>query len=150
MARRLAATMSQAPGLSGTPDTGHCSSAATSASCAKSSARPISRTSRVRAPMSLGDSIRHTASMVRCKSVVATPPITSLLQRSAQALVTEIGVLPLKLGTCSFAQLPLSLPKFRSKFGTEVLRLEDLANFNLRLAFVRIGTAFDPLDRLFH
>ena len=40
MARRLAVAMSQAPGLSGTPDCGHCSSAATSASCASSSAMP--------------------------------------------------------------------------------------------------------------
>ena len=32
--------MSQAPGLSGMPDFGHCSSAATSASCASSSATP--------------------------------------------------------------------------------------------------------------
>ena len=38
MARCLAVAMSQAPGLSGTPDSGHCSSAATSASCASSSA----------------------------------------------------------------------------------------------------------------
>ena len=57
--------MSQAPGLSGMPDSGHCSSAATSASCARSSARPTSRTMRARPAMSLGDSIRQTASMVR-------------------------------------------------------------------------------------
>ena len=37
-ARCLAVAMSQAPGLSGTPDSGHCSSAATSASWARSSA----------------------------------------------------------------------------------------------------------------
>ena len=34
-ARCLAVAMSQAPGLSGTPDSGHCSRAATSASCGK-------------------------------------------------------------------------------------------------------------------
>ncbi len=38
MARRLAVAISRAPRLSGTPDRGHCSSAATSASCARSSA----------------------------------------------------------------------------------------------------------------
>ena len=43
--------MSQAPGFLGTPDSGHCSSAATSASCARSSARPTSRTIRARPAM---------------------------------------------------------------------------------------------------
>ena len=38
MARRLAVAISQAPGFSGTPDFGQVSSAATSASCANSSA----------------------------------------------------------------------------------------------------------------
>ena len=65
IARCLAVAMSQAPGLSGTPDSGHCSSAATSASCASSSAGPTSRTIRVRPAMSCGDSMRQTASMVR-------------------------------------------------------------------------------------
>ena len=48
IARCFAVAISHAPGLSGTPDSGHCSSAATSASCASSSARPTSRTMRVR------------------------------------------------------------------------------------------------------
>ena len=48
IARCLAVAISQAPGLSGTPDSGHCSSAATSASCARSSARPTSRSIRAR------------------------------------------------------------------------------------------------------
>ena len=63
MARCLAVAMSQAPGLSGMPDSGHCSSAATRASWARSSARPTSRTMRVRPAMSRADSIRQTASM---------------------------------------------------------------------------------------
>src|SRR6266851_4483820 len=76
MARCLAVAMSQAPGLSGTPDSGQCSSAATRASCAKSSATPTSRTMRARPAMSLGDSIRQTASMARCESVdIATDHI---------------------------------------------------------------------------
>src|SRR5204863_6148553 len=55
--------MSQAPGLSGTPESGHCSSAATSASCARSSATPMSPTRRANPAMSLADSIRQTASI---------------------------------------------------------------------------------------
>ena len=38
----VADAMSQAPALFGTPEPGHCSSAATSASCARSSASPTS------------------------------------------------------------------------------------------------------------
>ena len=72
IARCFAVAMSQAPGLSGTPDSGHCSSAATRASCARSSARPTSRTIRARPAMSLGDSILQTASIVRCVSVAVT------------------------------------------------------------------------------
>jgi len=44
--RCFAVAISQAPGFSGMPAAGHCSSAATSASCARSSARPTSRTIR--------------------------------------------------------------------------------------------------------
>src|SRR2546422_6625383 len=63
MARCFAVAMSQAPGLSGTPDSGHCSNAATSASWARSSAIPTSPTMRAKPAMSLADSIRQTASM---------------------------------------------------------------------------------------
>ena len=63
MARRLAAAISQAPGLFGTPVFGHSASAVTSASCASSSARPTSRTIRARPAMSLARSIRKTASI---------------------------------------------------------------------------------------
>ena len=56
IARRLAVVISHAPGLSGMPDAGHCSSAATSASCASSSA------SRRRAPCGPG---RRSASPAR-------------------------------------------------------------------------------------
>src|SRR5437899_8432582 len=61
--------MSQAPGVSGTPDAGHCSSAATRASCASSSAVPMSPTRRASPAMSRADSIRHIASIARCVSV---------------------------------------------------------------------------------
>jgi hypothetical protein len=57
--------MSHAAGLSGTPSRGHCSNAATSASCASSSATPTSRTMRASAPMIFADSMRQTALMVR-------------------------------------------------------------------------------------
>lgn len=64
MARCLAVAMSQAPGFSGTPDSGHCSSAATRASCASSSAMPTSRTMRATPAMIRADSILNTASTV--------------------------------------------------------------------------------------
>jgi hypothetical protein len=65
MPRRLAAAISQAPGLSGIPDAGHCSSAATSASWARSSATDTSRTMRVSPAISRADSMRQTASIAR-------------------------------------------------------------------------------------
>ena len=63
MARFLAAAISQAPGLSGMPERGHCSSAETRASCASSSARPTSRSTRARPAISFARSMRKTASM---------------------------------------------------------------------------------------
>jgi hypothetical protein len=61
----LAAAMSQAPGLSGTPDWGQRSSAARRASWARSSATPTSPVIRARPAMSLADSILQTASIAR-------------------------------------------------------------------------------------
>ena len=72
IARRFAAVVSQAPGLRGMPSRGHCSSAATSASWARSSAIPTSRTSRVTAAMTFGDSIRQMVSIERCASDVVS------------------------------------------------------------------------------
>src|SRR6266542_269091 len=69
LARCFAVAISHAPGLSGTPDVGHCSSAATRASCASSSAVPMSPTMRASPAMSRADSIRHIASIARCASV---------------------------------------------------------------------------------
>ena len=62
-ARRLAVVMSQAAGLSGTPSLGQCSSAATSASCASSSATPMSRTTRATLAVMRADSRRQTVAM---------------------------------------------------------------------------------------
>src|SRR5439155_24678526 len=75
--------MSQAPGRSGTPSPGHCSSAATRASCASSSAVPISPTARVSPAMSRADSIRQIASIARCASAVAV----SMAKPSSRTLV---------------------------------------------------------------
>src|SRR6266567_8024226 len=63
IARCFAVAISQAPGPSGTPWTGHCSSAITRASCASSSAAPTSPVMRARPAMRRGDSIRQTASI---------------------------------------------------------------------------------------
>src|SRR5690349_17660861 len=69
IARFFAVAISQAPGLSGTPASGHFSSAATSASWARSSARPTSPTIRARPATRRADSIRQTASIARVASV---------------------------------------------------------------------------------
>src|SRR5215218_7875080 len=72
IARFFAVAISQAPGLSGTPASGHFSIAATSASCAMSSARPTSPTIRARPAIRRADSIRQTASIARVASVTGT------------------------------------------------------------------------------
>src|SRR5687767_10859981 len=40
------------------------------------------------------------------------------------------------------------LSKFRGKFRAEIFRLEYLANLDLAVLVMRVGAAFDPLDRL--
>ena len=98
MARRLAVAVSQAPGLSGTPPLGQCSSAVTRASWASSSARPTSRTSRASPAISRGDSILQIAWIVRCVSEAVTasdqsifppllPTFLQLLTASADAIL---------------------------------------------------------------
>src|SRR4051812_31083081 len=74
MARFFAVAVSHAPGLSGMPDSGQRSSAATRASCANSSARPTSRTIRATAAITLADSMRKTASIWRCAAEGVTKP----------------------------------------------------------------------------
>ncbi len=76
IARRLAVVISHAPGFCGTPSAGHCSSAATRASCASSSAVPRSRTSLVSPATSRGASIRQTVSIARWVSVGTGPVYT--------------------------------------------------------------------------
>src|SRR4029453_19137524 len=77
--------MSHAPGLFGIPDCGHCSSAATSASCARSSATPMSRTMRVRPAMSRGASMRQTASIARWVSAAVTATDHTIVRSHPQA-----------------------------------------------------------------
>src|SRR6476659_636595 len=47
------------------------------------------------------------------------------------------------------AQALLLFAQLRGELGAEVLRLEDLANLDLRFALHRIRAALDPLDALF-
>ena len=65
IARFFALCISQAPGFSGMPESGHCRRAASNASWASSSAWPTSRVRRVRPPISFAASIRQTASIAR-------------------------------------------------------------------------------------
>src|SRR4051812_11719866 len=141
--------MSQAPGLRGTPDSGHCSSATTRASCARSSARPTSRTIRARPAMSLADSILQTASIALWTgwvsvAVTATDQtifIPPLQDRDEPRLLLVGDLRP---------QALLLLPQLGSEFGSEVLGLEHRAKLDLGLPFHGIGAALDPFDRLFH
>src|SRR6476659_6315196 len=112
MPRRLAVAISHAPGLSGMPDAGHCSSAATSASCARSSAAATSRTMRVSPAISRADSIRQTASIAR------------LVAADATRLILR-GLL---------AQPLVGLAQLRRELLAEVVRLEDLAQLDLDAA----------------
>src|ERR1700682_2751770 len=79
-ARRFAIAISQAPGFSGTPVAGQCSSAANSASCVISSASGTSRSIRDRLVISRGCSIRQTARMVR---LISTAVMTADRARGA-------------------------------------------------------------------
>src|SRR3984893_2818476 len=144
MARSLAAAISQAPGLPGTPGFGHCSSAATRASCARSSATPTSRTIRARPAMSRGDSILHTASIARCVSVATAADHIMLGSECASSgqfakqSVSELSALP---------------PRPLIDALREVFRPEYLANLGLafpsRPVFpVKFHEADRPFDRL--
>src|SRR5262245_21250059 len=80
--------MSHAPGLSGTPESGQCSSAVKSASCASSSGRPTSRTMRASPAISLGDSIRQTALIVRWTALSDTDALIYARSRRAARAIT--------------------------------------------------------------
>src|SRR4051794_10242348 len=157
IARCLAVAMSQPPGLSGTPCAGHCSSAATSASWASSSARPTSRVSRVSPAISLADSMRQTASMTRWVSVVTRERVTNAVARAAPGAGAvrsararrrpSLLLLARGLG----AEALLLLAQLGRECLAEVLGLEDLTELDRRaLALTRTGPghALHPLDRL--
>src|ERR1700752_2960246 len=109
MPRRLAVAINHAPGLSGMPDSGHCSRAATSASWARSSATATSRTMRVSPAISRADSIRQTASIARW----VADDVTRLVLRGL------------------FAQALVRLAQLRCQLLAEVIGLEDLAQLDL-------------------
>src|SRR5215469_11744194 len=101
MPLRLAVVISHAPGLSGMPDSGHFSSAATSASCARSSATATSPTMRVSPAIKRADSIRQTASIARWVAVDVTrlildgllaQPLVGLAQLGRQLLAEVVGL----------------------------------------------------------
>src|SRR6516165_4042693 len=71
MALRRAAVKSQAPGRSGIPSRGQCSSAASRASCTRSSASSKLPSRRTSAPVSRPASSRKTRAIAAC---VAAPP----------------------------------------------------------------------------
>lgn len=97
--------MSQAPGFWGMSDSGHCSSAATRASWASSSAMPTSRTMRVSPAITRADSILHTASMARCVSVAVTATDHTMFRPSAQVGLTEDGT-NRRIPTASLLEFP--------------------------------------------
>src|SRR4249919_2917797 len=134
IARFLAVAISQAPGLSGTPVRGHRSSAARSASWARSSATPTSPVIRASAAISRVDSILQTASIARraSRSLIVSP---AALRR----LLVVLRLLPDPL---------LLLAQLGRELLAEVLGLEDLADFDRARLVVRVGAALDPLHRL--
>src|SRR3979409_1972917 len=106
------------------PDSGHCSSAATSASWARSSATATSRTMRVSPAISRADSIRQTASIAR--------------GAAENAMRLLLGGL--------LAQPHVGLAQLRRQLLAEVVGLEDLAQLDLDAAVER--RALEPLDCL--
>src|SRR5688500_1372764 len=153
IARCFAVAMSQAPGFAGTPCSGHFSRAATRASCARSSARPTSRTIRVSPAINFADSIRQTASMARwvLEAVTASNHTTGAPEfkpdrRFSASAVLNGGWLPFA-GDLRGQPL-LALPDFGGVSLPEVRRLEHLADLDLRLLARRVRTALHPFDRL--
>src|SRR5260370_23163576 len=133
------------------PDRGHCSSAVTSASCASSSARPMSRTILVRAAMSFADSIRQIASMARAGSEAVTAPDQSVIRSQRKRCLR-----PRALRLNSLAKLVPLLSKLARGIALgKVVRLVHRANLKHCIVTHPGGTstkwrAREPLDRLLH
>src|SRR3569832_234769 len=139
MARRLAAAVSHAAGLSGIPEEGHCWTAASKASCAKSSARPTSRTMRVSPAMTLPASIFHTASMARCESESIRPDhITPQAEAAIRLFPRE-----------SRAKLLFPFPIFFAHHGGEIPGFKHQPDLDLRFARHRVRAALHPLNGFF-
>src|SRR5436190_6370733 len=124
------------------PDSGHCSSAATRASCASSSAIPTSRTMRVRPAIILADSILQTASIARCVSVAVTATHHTIFNSLVQVRVRQLWA---RCHPCARKLLC---------FGSELFRPEDLANLRLALPpwpvfLVQFHEAHRPFNGLF-
>src|SRR4051794_32908579 len=165
MARCFAVAMSQPPGFSGMPESGRRSSAATSASCASSSARPRSRTRRVRPAMSFACSIRQTASIARWTSGAATvwdqtgftPPVQGT-QRPVGSRLAGLTNMGGEIGGAVLCRLDNLVGAIRhlvhladfdhlSVPGGETRHLDTLELFDHPAA--RGGAALRPFDRLF-
>src|SRR5690606_36983568 len=109
---------------------GQCSSAATSASCARSSAWPTSRTRRATAATIRADSMRQSASIVR-RTSRSMPRVSS-------------GVVQLR------AQAVFLLADLRGVVLAEVLRLEARPDLDLGFSRHWIRAAAHPFQRLVH
>src|SRR5687768_16591403 len=153
MARCFAVPINQAPGLSGIPLAGHCSSAATSASCARSSASPTSRTIRVSPAMSFADSIRQTASIARW----VLEAVTASNHTSAGSEFKPDCAEPWWLGPSRGCLLPggdllghalFPLPDLGCVVLAEIGGLEYRADLDLRLLAGRVRAPLHPLDGL--
>src|SRR5689334_7189281 len=155
MARCLAAAISHAPGLRGIPSLGHCSRAATSASAARSSANPTSRTMRARPAISRADSMRQTASMARWISVAGVvwgESVAGVTTTDHTTFAAWAQAAPEAARLCLFrgdllADAFFLRVQLGRQLGADFLVLEHLAHLDLGPAIER--RALDPLDRFF-
>src|SRR5687768_15504312 len=127
--------INQAPGLSGTPVSGHCAKAATSASWARSSASPTSRTIRTSPAISLVDSRRQTASTASRVIELVTHPM-----RSRVAQLTNLAA--------AFPTGPVILVDLHQPPGKlDRLRLASYLNYGVPTDKL-FGLGERPIDRL--
>ena len=101
IALRFATAVSQAPAFCGTPDSGHCVSASTSASCARSSARPTSPVILASVATMRALSMRQTASTVRWMSVTMSPGERPSQRPSRRAELARLASLTYSLSAKS-------------------------------------------------
>src|SRR5690606_37044127 len=116
---------------SGKPCAGQCSSAATSASWARSSARPTSRTIRASAATMREDSMRQSASILRRRSSFMSTGCPG------SSCVRQLG-----------AQTLFLLPQLRCELGSEVLGLVERPDLYVGFTWHRVGATAYPLDGL--